>query len=274
MPTQSNSPIRLVTTPQGVTVPVIDTGTGHPVVFLHGAPAHKEEWSAVIDWLKDKCRCIAPDLPGFGGSSALPASYDFSIESQIAFLDAFLAQVAPSEKITLVTHDIGAVMGLAWATRYPERVAHLLVMNVVFHADYQWHSFAKIMATPILSWLFMAFVTRGLFVNALLKDFPQLNREQADSIFGGLTPIARSSLPRLFRAMTRPDFFRDWEKPFEVITRQVPTRVIWGKQDALIPEAYAHRIGDNLRMLEHCGHWVPLEAPAVIAEEVQAGFSR
>ena len=56
---------------------------------------------------------------------------------------------------------------------------------------------------------------------------------------------------------------------FQDVTQQIPTRVIWGKQDPFIPLAYAHRIGDDVRMLEDCGHWVPLVKPDVVAEEVR-----
>ncbi|MEM7801144.1 MAG: alpha/beta fold hydrolase, partial [Chloroflexota bacterium] len=47
-------------------VPRIDEGGGSPVVFLHEAPDHKNEWLGVIKALKHDYRCIAPDLPGFG----------------------------------------------------------------------------------------------------------------------------------------------------------------------------------------------------------------
>ena len=256
---------------KGIMIPVIDKGDGSPVFFLHGAPDNKEEWNQVIDLLKDDYRCIAPDLPGFGASSAPPEDYDFSIEAQISFFETFVQQVVGDKKITLVLHDIGAVMGLAWAATHRDRVERILVMNIVLHTEYKWHTFARIMAAPILGNLFMTILNRKLFVNSFKRDSPLVREDQIQRMYEGLTPVARSSLLKLFRKMTKPHFFGPWETRLRDVTRQIPTRVIWGLQDPFIPVEYAHRIGDDVRMLEDCGHWVPLVKPDVVAEEVR-GF--
>ncbi|MEM9459407.1 MAG: alpha/beta hydrolase [Myxococcota bacterium] len=258
--------------PQAIvtTMPCLDEGRGPPVVFLHGAPDHKESWRAVIDQVRHHHRCIAPDLPGFGASIPLPRDYDWSIASQATWLDAFISDRLGDTPITLVLHDIGAMMGLAWAAQHPARVAGIVVMNVVFHTDYRWHGFARTMASPLRSALFMKFVTRGLFVRSFRRDFPRVSRAHAERIYAGMmTPAARSSLPRLFRAMTRPGYFDGWQERLEAITRQIPTRVLWGRHDPMIPVEYAHRVGDDVRMLDDCGHWVPLVKPEAVAKAVE-----
>lgn len=253
----------------GISTSLIDEGTGPTLIFLHGVPDDKDEWRAVIDLLGAEYRSIAPDLPGFGASSSLPATYDFSLAAQVKFFDAFVNQVTDDEKITLVLHDVGAMMGLAWAAAHPERVARIIVMNVVFHTDYRWHSFARTMASPLWSKLFMRFVTRRLFVASFRRDFPLVRQEQAQRIYDGMSHMTRVSLPKLFRKMTAPDFFQGWETRLEHITRQIPTLVLWGKLDPMIPLDYAYRIGDNVRLLEDCGHWVPLVKPEIVAEEIR-----
>ena len=71
---------------EGARIYVADEGKGQPVLFLHGNPDSADMWSGVIERLKDKYRCIAIDLPGFGRSEA-PASFDASLESEAQFVD-------------------------------------------------------------------------------------------------------------------------------------------------------------------------------------------
>ena len=52
----------------------IDTGTGDPVVFLHGNPTSSYLWRNVIPPVGRVARCLAPDLIGMGGSDKLPNS--------------------------------------------------------------------------------------------------------------------------------------------------------------------------------------------------------
>jgi pimeloyl-ACP methyl ester carboxylesterase len=250
-------------------VPVIAAGTGPLVVFLHGAPDHRQEWQAVIRLLRSDFRCLAPDLPGFGQADAPPPSYDFSIDAQVAFFDGWLQQIAGDEQIILVMHDIGAIMGMAWAALHPERVRAMLVMNTVIHADYRWHPLARIWSTPVLGQLFMFSLNRWAYRLAFSRDFPQVKREYIDTMYDGMTRVARQSILRHFRTMTHPDFFKGWESRLKQVTQQIQTTVLWGQQDPLIPESYAHRMGGTLKLMDDCGHWVPLEKPERVAEEVR-----
>ena len=74
---------------QGVNVYLTESGSGSPILFLHGAPDSAEMWSSVIEQLKDQHRCFAPDLPGFGRSAA-PANFNCSLENMARFLDTFI----------------------------------------------------------------------------------------------------------------------------------------------------------------------------------------
>jgi pimeloyl-ACP methyl ester carboxylesterase len=62
-------------TVQNVNVHLVEEGSGPPILFLHGNPDSADMWRAVIVSLREQFRCLAPDLPGFGRSSA-PADFD------------------------------------------------------------------------------------------------------------------------------------------------------------------------------------------------------
>ena len=64
-------------TVQNAKIYVMDEGSGTPTLFLHGVADSSDVWSGVIARLKKHYRCLAPDLPGFGRSTA-PEDFDCS----------------------------------------------------------------------------------------------------------------------------------------------------------------------------------------------------
>src|ERR1039457_1281961 len=102
---------------QGVNVYLTDCGSGSPVLFLHGAPDSAEMWNGVIEHLKDQHHCFAPDLPGFGRSTA-PADFNCSLENMARFLDKLIEEAAIPTPLNLVVADFAATYGLAWAVSY------------------------------------------------------------------------------------------------------------------------------------------------------------
>ena len=110
-----------------------DTGSGDPMVFLHGNPTSSFLWRDVIPALTDQARCIAPDLIGMGQSDKLansgPDSYSFLEHRQ--YLDGLLDALDLGDAVTLVVHDWGSALGFDWARRHPERVKGLVYMEAI-----------------------------------------------------------------------------------------------------------------------------------------------
>jgi len=107
----------------------VDTGTGSPVVFLHGNPTSSYLWRNVIPHVTDAGhRAIAPDLIGMGDSAKPDIGYTFADHAR--YLDAFLEALDLSN-VTLVVHDWGSALGMRWARLNPERVARLAFMEAI-----------------------------------------------------------------------------------------------------------------------------------------------
>ncbi|SDN46181.1 haloalkane dehalogenase [Streptomyces sp. cf386] len=114
----------------------VDIGTGDPVLFLHGNPSWSYLWRSLLGTLSPDFRCIAPDLAGFGLSPPVPepqGSVD-ALERQLWCLDRLFrhltaGQGLPGRRWTLVMHDWGGPIGIAWALRNPGVVARLVVLN-------------------------------------------------------------------------------------------------------------------------------------------------
>lgn len=100
----------------------IDTGgVGDSHVFLHGNPTSSYLWRNVIPHVEPLGRCVAPDLPGFGQSGAMPSG-TYRYPEYIRYVDAWFDAVLPGGAVTLILHDWGAALGFDWARRHPARV--------------------------------------------------------------------------------------------------------------------------------------------------------
>jgi haloalkane dehalogenase len=100
----------------GTDIAYIDTGSGDPIVFLHGNPTSAYLWRNIIPHLTGVGRCLAPDLVGMGQSGKAPdGSYRFIDHAR--YLDAWFAALGLAQKVTLVVHDWGSALGFYWACR-------------------------------------------------------------------------------------------------------------------------------------------------------------
>ena len=114
----------------GVDISYVDTGSGDPIVFLHGNPTSSYLWRNIITHLESISRCLAPDLMGMGDSGNSPnGSYRFVEHS--AVLDQWFDAVGLTSKVTLVVHDWGSALGFHWAKRNPEHVKGIVYMEAI-----------------------------------------------------------------------------------------------------------------------------------------------
>ncbi len=114
----------------GVRMHYLDEGAGPPVVMLHGNPTWSFYYRKLVLALRDAHRCLVPDHVGMGRSDK-PADerYAYTLANRVADLTAWLDSLALSAPVTLVVHDWGGMIGMAWAAAHPERVARLVILN-------------------------------------------------------------------------------------------------------------------------------------------------
>lgn len=108
----------------------LDEGTGDPVVMLHGNPTWSFYYRNLVLALRDEYRCVVPDHLGCGLSDKPPATaYDYSLKSRVDDLEALLDHLGLRENLSLVLHDWGGMIGMAFAARYPERIKRIIASN-------------------------------------------------------------------------------------------------------------------------------------------------
>ncbi|ALC17397.1 pimeloyl-ACP methyl ester carboxylesterase [Desulfuromonas soudanensis] len=113
----------------------LDEGTGDPVVMVHGNPSWSFYYRNLVLSLRSDYRVVVPDHIGCGFSSKPDDSaYPYTLQQRVDDLDALLESLEIRERITLVLHDWGGMIGMAYACRHPERIARLVILNTAaFH---------------------------------------------------------------------------------------------------------------------------------------------
>jgi pimeloyl-ACP methyl ester carboxylesterase len=244
-------------------------GSGPTVVYLHSATG-EGEGLPFLDALADSVDVVAPMFPGFGESEGIEQIDDMD-DAVFHLLD--LWDVLGLDAPTVVGVSLGGWMAVELATRYPERVGRLVLVNPV-----------------------------GLYLpGAEIKDiFGRTPGEMAEDLFYDQTlPV-----PQMMHLMDElsNDTTRSAEIPFELVRPvfqtmaatarlgwdpylhdpklakrlwrvTMPTLVIRGAHDTLVPAAHAeyyaaHINGARLVEMDEVAHLAPLEQPDQVAQLV------
>ncbi len=117
----------------GKTMAYVETGTGDPIVFLHGNPTSSYLWRNVIPHLESAGRCIAPDLIGMGDSDKLDDSGtdSYRFVEHREYLHALLDHLGVKANVTLVIHDWGSGLGFDWANQHREAIKGIAYMEAI-----------------------------------------------------------------------------------------------------------------------------------------------
>ncbi len=261
----------------GLRLHYTEAGAGEPVLLLHGWPTSSLLWRNVMPQVAAHNRVIALDLPGFGASDKpLGASYSFRFFDRV--LSAFLDRIGVRE-LGLAVHDLGGPLGLYWATRQPERVRRLALLNTLVY--------------PELSWAAMAFVTacrlpglRGLLTTswglgkAMKVGMAQHSRITPELLEGVRSPFRERDAKRALAKAgcgLHPNGLRDLARLLPQLT--CPTRMIYGEHDKILPDVARTmaRVKKDLPHAEiyplaNCGHFLQEDDPAEVGRLMAEHF--
>lgn len=105
-----------------------DTGSGVPVVFLHGIASNSATWKYVLPILSKKYRAITFDLLGFG-ASIKPKYTDYTISDHTNAVVRTLRSLHCRQPVILVGHSMGALIAIDIAKKHPELVSSLVLVS-------------------------------------------------------------------------------------------------------------------------------------------------
>jgi len=243
-------------------------GSGRAVLLLHGYPTSSYLWRNVLPAIGAVgARAVAPDLPGFGDSDPdLPGTW----ERQVANVDRF-RRALELDRVILVVHDWGGLIGLRWACDNPHAVGALVITDTGFFPDGGWHGMAQSLRTEGEGEQLLANLNRDLFGMALRQISPKVPDDALDEFWKayGSDDRRRNQL----------DLYRsgDFEKlePYRGKLRAlgVPAKIIWGAKDEFAPIGGAYRFKKELpdaelAVLDDAGHFLMEDDPERVAREI------
>lgn len=237
--------------------------------LLHGIPDTARAWDGVARALAGAHRCVAPDLPGFGGAAAPVRPRDLGEIG--ALTDRLLAGLDLPERFVLVVHDVGGLFGLAWAVAHPHRLEALVVLNASVFPDRRWHWGARLLRTPLVGALALRWMPRRGFRRELERaSAGHRDAADIDRSFAAFGPTARATARHLYR-LQGPRLLAGLPERVRHLTAAVATLVLWGERDPYLPPACAERFGAPVQRYPELGHWPHVEAPARVARDIE-GF--
>ncbi len=243
-----------------------------PVLCLHGWPQSSYMWRYLLPALASSGRrALAPDLAGFGDSPPDPPG---TLERQVQAVEAFRQRMG-LDRVVLVVHDTGGVIGLRWACEHPDAVSGLIISNTGFFPDIEWVAIAKTMRTPIQGEALVNSLSREGFSTMLEEAASGFDQRAIDEYWKAFsTGASRRGMLELYRS-----FDLDELAPYhrKLAKLGVPTLILWGQQDEFLPLDYASRFareipGSKLVLLEGVRHFLFEDEPKRCAEEVIAFF--
>jgi 3-oxoadipate enol-lactonase len=235
-----------------------EAGAGLPVMLLHGFPHDRTLWAPQLGALVDRCRCIAPDLRGFGGSLVEPPyTMDQYADDVVALLDRLQIEQAVIGGLSM-----GGYVAMALWRRHPRRVRALLLADTRAGADddearakrRKQIDFVREHGADALA----AQLLPGMIGDRTRTRHPDIVEVVHDML--ARAPVA-GIVGALEAMIARPD-----STP-TLATVTVPTLVLVGGDDQLTPLAEARRLhdgiaGSRLEVIAGAGHLSNLERPA------------
>ncbi|MBM9460344.1 alpha/beta fold hydrolase [Nocardioides sp. zg-536] len=243
-----------------------EAGSGHPLVLLHGSGAGATGWSNFapnIPALAKSFRVIALDAPGWGSSSpGLPEDYDHP-NAVLELLDAL-----GIERAALVGNSLGGSTAITFASRYPDRISHLVTMGAGSLMDIPTMSGAGDGPSEGLKILFQAYrepTLENMMKVAQIMTFdsakatPELAQQRLDNALAN--PV---HLENFLKGLATGGPARNRATHQEIAGIKAPTLLIHGRDDRVVHYEYSLRIlpmiaNARLVLLNRCGHWAQLE---------------
>jgi pyruvate dehydrogenase E2 component (dihydrolipoamide acetyltransferase) len=241
----------------------LGAGDGPPVVFIHGFGADLNTWMFNQPALAESRRTISLDLPGHGGSEkqvSSPKALMFGVVN-----DALHA--LNLDRVHLVGHSMGGAIALSLAAGRPEAVTSLTLIA------------AAGLGSEINGTFIDGFVRAGRrremqeVLNLLVHDPALVGRQMIEDVLrykrlDGVT-AALEIIARAWFAGNRQVV----DLRSELVVLQMPTQLIWGREDRIIPVKHAEALADRVpvHIIDGAGHLPHMEKSGEVNRLI-AGF--
>jgi pimeloyl-ACP methyl ester carboxylesterase len=250
----------------------VRAGQGPAILLIHGIGDNSSTWEHLLPFLALDHTVIAPDLLGHGASDKPRADY-----SVAAYANGMrdLLSVLGVDRATVVGHSLGAGVAMQFAYQYPERCERLVLVSAG-GVSREVHPVLRLaslpdadLILPLVGYGVTRLAMRGVFqAFRLLRT--DLGRDAADflRVFDTLPDVtARRAFVRTLRAVIDHNGQVITMLDRCYLTRGMPTLLVWGAHDAIIPYSHARLAhaampGSRLETFDDAGHFPHHSEPA------------
>jgi len=220
----------------------------NPLLLLHGLFGELSNWGETIDYFKSKYRVIVPVLPIYDSTYQRDGLNGF-----VTFVNDLIDELE-IDKVTLVGNSLGGHISVLYTIAHPEKVEHLILTG-----------------------------SSGLYENTMGASYPKrgdynyieekvrytfhndtiVTKSLVDKVYETVNNIRKSiSVIKVVRAANKHNVAEELKRI------NIPTLLIWGRQDRITPLTVAYRFNDllpntKLEVIENCGHAPMMEQPDI-----------
>jgi pimeloyl-ACP methyl ester carboxylesterase len=245
-------------------------GKGPLVVLLHGIAGSSASWNDIIRRLSDHHTVIAPDLLGHGESAKPRGDYSLGAYANL-IRDLLVALDLPAG--TIVGHSLGGGVALQFAYQFPERCERLVLVSSG-GLGREVHPILRAAALPgaelVLPWL-AAGAAHG--IGTAMRAMGRVGFSASHDLgetWHSFVSLGEADARRAFLHTVRSvidlqgQLVSATDKLY--LATEVPTLIVWGERDPLIPVSHAVRSheslpGSRLDVFPGAGHYPFLDDP-------------
>ena len=258
-----------------------DTGGDGPViVLLHGVLMNGSMWNGVVDGLRDRYRCIVPELPFGAHHTPMPDDADLTLESIASMIAEFLVEL-DLHNVTLICNDWGGAQ-LVISPGGSDRVANLVLISCEAFDNYPPGLPGRLLCLN-------ASLPGGTFMSVQLLR-PRWIRH-LPFIFGGMS---KKRVPNdLFMSWIHPARYnsrvrRDLNKYLRNVPKKKqllkwaeqqrsfrgPVLIVWAREDKLMPSVHAERLAEHfensqLVWVDDSRTLIPIDQPKILTDHLR-----
>ena len=249
-------------------------GEGSPLLLLHGLGGAASNWIELAPELARDHRVVAADLPGHGGSSALPV-----LPNLEPFADrvGLVLQREEAHPAVVVGHSLGCVVALRLAMRSPELVRGLVLISAAGIGSTSRRARYALAVSSL--------VQPGRLIAPLRERIARSGRLRAVVWGNWATPDGTTVSPTATLGLLEgPALHTDTSSAAAALVEEdprvnlervrCPAMLVWGARDPQVPVddafEYARRLRAPLRVVAGAGHLVIAERPSACLDAIRS----
>ncbi|MFF8694306.1 alpha/beta fold hydrolase [Streptomyces sp. NPDC002431] len=257
--------------PRTVSVAYERTGTGDPLLLLHGIGHHHQAWTPVLSPLSAERDVIAVDLPGFGESPELPEGLPYDLPTVVSVLDAFCAEIG-LDRPHVAGNSLGGMLALELGRQ--KRVRSVTALSpggfwtegerrLAFGTLRAMRHAARSMPVPLIERLSRSAAGRTALTSSI---YARPGRRSPEAVVAETFALRQATgFDQTLAAGRSAAFTRD--------VPGLPVTVAWGTRDRILLRRQGvrakHTIPDaRLVRLPGCGHVPMNDDPALVARVI------